>query len=430
MKSSGRYIDLLLKNHTKYVIVEIKCTFISNTSVVTDQILEYKKTFSEESGIPNERIICCLVSPKGFSNEVLSLCENHGVITKIVDENEIINSAPKNKLKFNNLDRNNKCHQILMIRNKNISDHSNDNFNNINKEINSVKKWVNAGFHDKLARKNIAQIFSEISEKAPIRAHEVDRNSNGKLIDNYDMWFWLFYSVMDRRSNAANFINAKEALEKKDIFEPQKIIKLINEKDERTAIFKIERILKSSGFPLMRDSSMGDLAFPRSIVEAAELISKYDYDFEKYYKHHLDKSNSDPYLAYNTIRKEIEGIYGVGPRISSQFIRGMVLKSNWNLPLTDDKLLEKCKFNIRFASKARLGLIEEESNYHLELGKLAEDFLDGNRAIISHALWYIRKRYCDQKIMCDECKLSGYCNYFLKTIQHEPLKEDLSLYIS
>lgn len=109
-------------------------------------------------------------------------------------------------------------------------------------------------------------------------------------------------------------------------------------------------------------------------------------------------------------------IYGVGPRITSQFIRGMVLKGPWKLPLTDDKLLEKCRFNVRFAGKARLGLIKSEESYYHDLGKFADEYLDGNRAIISHVLWYIRKKYCDQKILCEECKLAGYCNYFLRTI--------------
>jgi hypothetical protein len=236
---------------------------------------------------------------------------------------------------------------------------------------------------------------------------------------------------MDRRSNAANFVKAKETLEKIDLFNPHKIIKLIKEKDEKTAINRIASILENSRFPLMRDSTMGDLAFPRSIVEAASFISKYDYDFGKLYMHHIEKSNGDPDVAYKTLRKELEeSIYGVGPRISSQFIRGMVLKGSWNLPLTDDKLLEKCKFNIRFASKMRLGLIEDETTYYSDLGRFADEYLDGNRAIISHALWYIRKRYCDKKIMCDDCRLAGYCGYFLKTLHFEPAKEDLSWFIS
>lgn len=445
LKNTGRYIDILFKSDDKLVIVEVKCIYINEPAIIFDQVLEYQNELSAELGIPKEKIVCSLVSPMGFSEEVLNLCNRLGIFTKKLDENEIICSSPKNKEKVkseitenikNDLKINiNKFKKILKKRSSNFSNFELTNEplkdERIINEIESIKKFKSSGIHDELAKKRIGEIFKEISKDAPIRAHEVNTNSNGLLADNYDEWFWLFYSVMDRRSNAANFVKAKEALEKKDLFNPYKIIKLIKEKDEKTAINRIASILEMSRFPLMRDSSMGDLAFPRSIVEAAKFISKYDYNFEKLYNHHLNNSKKDLHVAYHTVRKELEeSIYGVGPRISSQFIRGMVLKGSWNLPLTDDKLLEKCKFNIRFASKMRLGLIDDESSYYSDLGKFADEYLDGNRAIISHALWYIRKRFCDKKIMCDKCKLAGYCGYFLKTLQDEPVKKDLSWFVS
>ncbi|MCZ7384623.1 MAG: hypothetical protein O8C63_07730 [Candidatus Methanoperedens sp.] len=445
LKNTGRYIDILFKSDDKLVIVEVKCIYIDEPAIIFDQVLEYKKELSAELGIPMENIACSLVSPIGFSEEVLNLCNSLGIFTKKLDENEIICSSPKNKRKVkseisenikNDLKINiNKFKKILKKRSSNFSNFELTNEplkdEKIINEIESIKTFKNSGIHDELAKKRIGEIFTEISKNAPIRAHEVNTNSDGRLVDNYDKWFWLFYSVMDRRSNAANFVKAKEALEKKDLFNPYKIIKLIREKDEKTAINRIASILENSRFPLMRDSTMGDLAFPRSIVEAARFISKYDYDFERLYVHHFDDSNGNPYIAYKTLRKELEeSIYGVGPRISSQFIRGMVLKGSWNLPLTDDKLLEMCKFNIRFASKMRLGLIEDEGAYYSDLGRFADEYLGGNRAIISHALWYVRKRYCDKKIMCDECKLAGYCGYFLKTVQDEPVKKDLSWFVS
>ncbi len=445
LQNSGRYIDLLFKNHKKYLIVEVKCIFIDQISIVTNQVLEYKKGLSEEYGIPADDIICSLVTPKGFSDEVKLFCEHNGVITRRLDENEIIHSKPKHKRKAKSNSSVNtiksdlkiNINRYLKILEKRHDDLSNTELTNeyfkddkIINEIESIKKFKSKGIHDEFAKKNISEIFAEISKNAPIMAHEVNTDSNGRLVDNYDKWFWLFYSVMDRRSNAANFVKAKEALEKKDLFNPYKIIKLIKQKDEKTVINKIASILENSKFPLMRDSVVGDLAFPRSIVEAAKFISKYDYNFEKLYLHHLDNSSGDQHVAYKSIRKELEeSIYGVGPRISSQFIRGMVLKGTWKLPLTDDKLLEKCKFNIRFASKTRLGLIEDENTYYSDLGKFADEYLYGNRAIISHALWYIRKRYCDKKIMCDECRLAGYCGYFLKTLHNEPVKENLSWFI-
>lgn len=445
LKNTGRYIDILFKSNEKLVIVEIKCIYIDEPAIIFDQVLEYKKELSAELGVPMENIVCSLVSPMGFSEEIINLCNEQGIFTKKLDENEIICSKPKNKRNFkpeipgnikSELKINiNKFKTVLRKRSSNFSniDLTNEPFKEerLINEIESIKLFKNNGVHDELAKKSMGEIFTEISNNAPIRAHEVNTNSNGMLMDNYDKWFWLFYSVMDRRSNAANFVKAKDALEKKDLFNPYKIIKLIKEKDERTAINKIASILENSRFALMRDSTMGDLAFPRSIVEAAKFISKYDYNFDKLYAHHIDNSNGDQNNAYKTLRNELEeSIYGVGPRISSQFIRGMVLKGSWNLPLTDDKLLEKCKFNIRFASKMRLGLIKDESTYYSDLGRFADEYLGGNRAIISHALWYIRKRYCDKKIMCDECRLAGYCGYFLKTVQDEPVKKDLSWFVS
>jgi hypothetical protein len=226
---------------------------------------------------------------------------------------------------------------------------------------------------------------------------------------------------MDRRSNAANFVKAKEALERKGLFRPHRIVKLISKRNEAFAISSITDILEEYGFPLMYDSYMGKEAHPKSIVDAAKFMSRYNYDFDRLYEHHLKTNHGDYEATYKSIRKDIqESIYGVGPRISSQFIRGMVLKGNWNLPLTDDLLLEKCKFNVRFAGKLRLSLIESAETYSLELGKFADEYLNGNRAIISHVLWYVRKKYCDKKIMCNQCKLAGYCRYFYKS-SLEPL---------
>jgi len=88
LKKSGRYIDLLFKNKKKYLIVEIKCIFINQISIITDQVLEYKKGLAEEFGISEDEIICSLVTSKGFSEEVTSFCKDKGVIAKKLDEND------------------------------------------------------------------------------------------------------------------------------------------------------------------------------------------------------------------------------------------------------------------------------------------------------------------------------------------------------
>jgi hypothetical protein len=67
---------------------------------------------------------------------------------------------------------------------------------------------------------------------------------------------------------------------------------------------------------------------------------------------------------------------------------------------------------MRLAS--RVGLIEASARYD-ELGKFADEYLDGNRGIIAHVLWYIRKRYCHGSRACDECPLFYSCFGLWKT---------------
>ena len=97
------------------------------------------------------------------------------------------------------------------------------------------------------------------------------------------------------------------------------------------------------------------------------------------------------------------------------------------LPIYDNKLLEKCSFNVRFAGKLRLSLIENEDSYNKDLGDFADRYLNGNRAIISHVLWYTRKRYCDKKIKCKECKLTGFCRYAYKSAMEPMARLDTRL---
>lgn len=418
LKKLGRYIDILFKNQDRYIIVEVKCNQIDDTSVVTNQVLEYKKGLAKELRIPEEKIICILATPGGFSENVKKLCDSSGVLTAEIDENEIINIIPKleeSKLSLISDHRKTLFQKILQKRGIFVS--SEEISDGVLEEIKSVRTWIKYGTHDELTKRKIADLFKEISENAPICAHEVGLATKGKLIENQDIWFWLFYSVMDRRSNAANFIKARRVLEMDNLFSPQNIVKRIDNKGYEETISTISKILILGEFPLMHDSNIGHLAQPKSIVDAAKFMSKHDYDFDKLYDQHFKNAKGDYDATYKSLRKDLQdNIYGVGPRISSQFIRGMVLKGNWRLPLKDDLLLEKCQFNIRFAGKLRLSLIEDEESYYQELGKFADRYLDGNRAIISHVLWYTRKRYCDKKIMCNKCKLAGYCMHYQKTV--------------
>jgi hypothetical protein len=266
----------------------------------------------------------------------------------------------------------------------------------------------------------LAKTMVQISQRAPIEAHEVGSDSDGKLKTNTAKWFWLFYSVLDRRSNAATFIRAKEILTEAKLFTPTQIWYSMCKVGKDETIHKIANALKSGGFSLLKDRSKGELSQPRSIVEAAEFICykcgwqkrqhqkwRWHFDFQD-----LVAKNYPPKEARDMLWQDLqgssycEGIYGVGPRIASQFIRGMVLKGGWNFPLDDNKFLEECGFNIEMASK--LGLIEDKTQFFTGLGKFADEYLNGNRGILSHVLWYMRKRYCSANL-CYECPMFEHC---------------------
>lgn len=376
LKETGRYIDLLFKKDLSYIIVEIKSTVIDQKSIVTDQLLRYKRGLSSELGIPERNIVCVLATPIGFSEDVKSLCDSLGVIAKKLDQNQIIQSIRQPHIK---------------------------------REL-AINPFSQKDTQDEHAKSEIANLFKQISVTAPIRAHEVGTPSNGRLTSNQDIWFWMFYSVMDRRANAATFVNAKKALEKERLFHPYEIVRHVADKGEKKALNRIAKVLEDQGFPLLNDRVMGKLSFPKSIVDAARFMSHYGFSFDKLYHYYIEANQGNLTKARDSLWKDVKKkIYGAGPRITSQFIRGMVLKGPWEFPLDDDRFLEKCRFNVRFAGKTRLGLIETEGKYYEQLGRFADDYLDRNRGIIAHVLWYIRKRYCSYQPKCDECPVSSYC---------------------
>ncbi len=378
----GRYIDLLFKNGENYLIVEIKSSVIKDKAVVVDQLLQYKKSFAEENGLSEDRISCVLVSPNGFTEEILEFCEKTGVIAKTIDQGKLVNAIRRLNSQKQNVDS-----YCIVDGNKLPS-----------------KTDIAEG-----RKKNLANLLSEISEKAPIEAHEINTKNDGKLTTSRDKWFWLFYSVMDRRANAATFAKAKEALEGERLFAPYKIVELIENEGESPALRKIARILKGANFPLLNDHSKGELAFPKSIADAARYMSKHNYDFGRLYKYCFEQTGSlqeTRNMLWNNLQEEI---YGVGPRIASQIIRGLVLKGSWNLPLDDNRFLEECRFNVWIAGQTRLGLVDGEGKYCNQLGAFADKYLSGNRGIIAHVLWYVRKRYCGRPPKCDECELAEHC---------------------
>ncbi|MEM2144583.1 MAG: hypothetical protein QW279_04430 [Candidatus Jordarchaeaceae archaeon] len=385
LAKSGRYIDLLFKHGDGYLIVEIKSSIISDKSIVVDQLLEYKKNFAEETGLPAEKILCALVSPNGFTDEVKDFCHKMGIMTVTLDKGKLIDAVGQITLNLQESKR-------LGVDERNGG------------------VLTKACVQPDLTKGDLANLFVEISKRAPIEAHQVGTSETGTLLTNKDKWFWLFYSVMDRRANAATFVKAKDALEKERLFAPYKIVDLLKKEGGVPALKRIARILKAANFPLLNDHVMGELAFPKSIADAAKFMSKHNYDFQHLYGYYLEQAENNPAKARDRIWKDLQTqIYGVGPRIASQIIRGLVIKGSWKLPLDDNRFLEKCRFNVWIAGPTRLGLIDREDEYYSRLGEFADKFMSGNRGIIAHVLWYVRKRYCVRPPKCDECMLAKHC---------------------
>lgn len=388
LEKSGGYVDLLFKKGDVYLIVEIKSTLVNDKTVISNQLIPYKKSLAIELDIPEDEIVCMLITPNGFSEDVERLCQETGIITRTLDQNKLVNAIRKKNLKTQHPNK--------------------ESFVKVESESASLMMDI----QDDRAKRELARLFIEISGNAPIRAHEVGSESSGELNTNRDMWFWLFYSVMDRRANAVTFVKAKEALEKEKVFAPYRLVELARSKGERRALNKVAKILENSNFPLMSDRVMGKLSFPKSILDAAKFISKYGYDFEQLYKEYTQANRDNLIKARDSIWRDLQkNIYGAGPRIASQVIRGLVLKGSWKFPLDHNRFLEKCRFNVWIGGPTRLSLTTRETEYYKQLGEFAERFLNGNRGIIAHVLWYIRKRYCKRPPKCDECMVADHCGY-------------------
>lgn len=414
----GRYIDLLLSTgENKYAIVELKADRVEDPRIVTEQIVAYRLALAQEMGVEPEEIQCVLASPLGFSEEVLSECRKHDVLPKMLDLGSLRVAHPKNTSSLlaylsgaeNVAFTKTRARREQSLRSAGLAPDS-------SMMDASVRKWVSQQLHDEVGLSQLALVCRHVSSWAPIMAHEIRTESTGRLESLEDMWFWLFYSVLDRRANASTFVKARRILMEEGIFLPYDLLEYERRHGEMATLEFMIRCLQTGGFPLSGDSKLGMRARPKSILDAAKLLSNYHYDFRKWLAEVLSRNGGDQLSAFEDIWSElVRSIYGVGPRIASQFIRGMVLKGPWQLPLSDTRLLERTSFNIYFAGRDRFCLVRHSGEYESGLAEFADRFLQGNKATISHVLWYVRKRYESDKIpACWECPFAGFCSYYLK----------------
>lgn len=426
---SDRFIDLLFStDDNKYVIVELKKNYLDDQNIIFHQLLPYRIDLSKELRIPVSQIYCMVASPKGMSTNFKQLCKEEGIYYKQINEKFLYRFSSIKSKEIKDKHNDYLVYRLFKRRHPTIKFTQKHNSKGYSKIIKSIYNYIKKNEHDVTAKKEIAKLFRNTSLKAPLCAHEVFDSSYEKFINDSQKWFWIFYSVIDRRANAATFIKARKALEDKDLFSPEIICENVKDLGKEETIHLIYDILETSEFPLCSDSTRMELAMPTSIVEAALWYKNYDFSIENV-KKTFETRYTNPKKHTSELMRELkENIYGVGKRIAAQIIRGFILKDNWKWRNDFSTMLEKCDFNITFASKARLNLISSNNAYYKDLKAFGDIYLDGNYSIISHTLWYIRKRYCLRPKRCFECPMAGYCNYYYRSLYWDVPEYEITLF--
>lgn len=423
LQRCGGYLDVLASFSGGFLVVELKNERIDDERVITDQLAKYVKELTERPECQGN-VKSLLVSTEGFSNEVEEAARAGSVALQTLPVDRLVMAAFRGKMAPHTMEsaearllqRRLRASSLRETQAILLQTHKGDK----NIDASSVIHFIESGRHDEHGLRRLAAAFREISKHSPIMAHSVFSPEDGKLQTNEDKWFWLFYSVLDRRANAATFINARHALERYDLFLPHQLSRLVEAASYETAIRKVLEILKKSAFPVVSDSVRRDLAMPSSIVDAAVYLKRFGYFLDQAVDHFICKAENNPKACEMLMKDLRANIYGVGPRIAAQIVRGLALKGGLDLCLSGKVQLERCSFNEFFAGPARLGLITSPQDYETNLADFAARYLEGNCGIISHILWYIRKRFCLRLRRCEECPVAGFCCFFREKLLRRP----------
>ena len=401
----GGYADLVLKTRKPggLLVVELKANKITDLKPAY-QVLKYRDGLSAELHVAPRAIHCMVAAPGPVDEEIAQQYESLGIGLNTVDLKGL---TPLRSPKSTGL-----LAESDGIRAERISDRRRQTASIVGETMvstpQSIRKWISEGSHDERSLRDLANLLRWISATAPIFAHEV--GSHSQELDSFErQWFWLFYSSIDRRGNAALFVRAKEHLESVDLFMPARLRDVYDQRGEREALRTLSTELRIAKLPLVIDLHYGRESLSKSIMDAARLVCRYNLSFGDMLNDFRQDCGSKD-LGHHVVGKLRDSVYGLGPRSAAQFVRGMVLKGPWRLPLTDGIFLEDTKYNALFAGPARLTVATEE--YRKEAKAFADRYLGGDKAILSHALWFIRKRYCDKVPQCSVCPAAGYCAFF------------------
>ncbi len=402
----GRYIDLLCTTRKPggWLIVEIKAEAVTSRDPI-DQAIDYRGAFAKELRLSKVDVGCMVAAPGHPSQEAEDLSASEGVVLRELNLGLLVD--PRRKPKSPGL------FTSLEARKLAVSERRMRTLGDIEAgtvpSIGSVETWLKQGVHDKEGLDELGRALRNLSATAPIFAHEVGGKSTS-LDSPESQWFWLFYSAMDRRGNAALFIRARNRLEHAGLFDPTALCALVEQRGEAAARGRITSLLQEAEVPLVVDLHFGRESLAQSVIDAAKfVVANGGFDgMIRAWREACSASGED--LGPFAVRKVQQAVYGMGPRSSAQFVRGMALKGPWKTELRAPIFLENTKYHGLFAGRARLSIAVED--YPKDGGEFADLHLNGDRGILSHALWYVRKRYCDKIPLCGECPMAGYCAYF------------------
>jgi hypothetical protein len=415
----GGFVDLLVTTSTVIWIVELKNEFVEDVTVITDQLHKYLCELEMVSYEGKKSIRGLLVSTHGFSQEVIDAATAKHIHLLVLRSSDLLATISSTSISVNDLKR---VTARILQRRSHIGSLAeamvliSESSSETRPFVYSSEIFIRDGKHDEHALAQIALLFRMISAKAPLMAHEVGSGKVTNHLTEDDLWFWFFYSVLDRRANASTFVTARSILEANDLFGPQAIVDFVLSSSKEKVVRAIRDILASNSFPLCSDSVKGDLAMPTSIVDAAIYLGHFGYSVENWVRHFTNTKNMPAEYTNAMMRDLIASIYGVGPRIAAQIVRGLALKRGYDIDLSSPVQLERCRFNEFFAGPLRFGLVPDQEDYQIKLQEFAKQHPVINCGIISHVLWFIRKRFCSAQQLCDECPMAGFCMHFRRRI--------------
>jgi len=411
LPSIGRYIDLLCRTRLPggWLIVEIKAEPVTSDAPVR-QAMDYRHALAKEMSVDEKEIGCMVAAPGHPTPEPELFSRESGVVIRDLELGSLLSTG--RKAGRHQLEVGWQSQQDLLTHRRRHSLIIGGIPGEATPDKRSVQTWLRSARHDDCGKAELATVLRNLSEKAPLFAHEVGESPT-PLDTPERQWFWLFYSALDRRGNASLFVKGRNLLVAEGRFAPAAIVRLISESGEPAARREIASSLSRAGIPLVVDLHYGKESLGQSVLDAARFVVEGQGFQTMIEAWRAEARASGEDLGRLAIQKVQKAVYGMGPRSSAQFVRGMALKGPWRLSLRDKAFLEDTKYNGLFAGPARLKIAEED--FRAEATEYADRYLDGNKGMLSHALWYIRKRYCDKVPLCGECPAAGYCAYFRRT---------------